>query len=451
MLGCGPNVPHYQRVGVTCYTQLSTNYLTYFPMFLSSACYTLVLGIDPEISVWGREGRRSLSPAAAAPSSPKLGCNATGFLETAEVRSIVITLERYAPMHAYTMSLADGDAGTAQTIREMRRLIEQGKKDPDIHTLAAKILRDACVLAEYAPAGEMLAVKAVYDSVMRNIRYTPDVTGKETLHGAIDIVRLRIGDCDDFTILICSLLETIGKTTRIVTISSHSDDPKQFSHVFPEVYVSDRGWIPLDVARKAAAFAKGPEHYYRRREWSTRSDEYRDVAGLNGYMDRHTRFGYSPAMLPGAYRANVNPVLRGALRARAPVGQGNYGTAAVRRLQLGQDSGLSPADIQMISSADPYALAPSAPSPSAYDVTSLAPLITASTTGAANIITAARASPFNLVPTTSLSRTAIAPTYPYGMIPGSPGYSALSTALFNPSTLLLLGGVLVVVMAAKKD
>jgi hypothetical protein len=38
-----------------------------------------------------------------------------------------MTFERYAPMRAQTFPPADGDAGTSQTIRAMRQLIEQGK------------------------------------------------------------------------------------------------------------------------------------------------------------------------------------------------------------------------------------------------------------------------------------------------------------------------------------
>jgi hypothetical protein len=333
-----------------------------------------------------------------------------------------MTFERYAPMQAQTIPLADGDAGTAQTIRAMRRLIEQGKKDPRIHELAARII-SRCP-PEYTPAGEIAAARSIFDWGLANVRYTPDVTGKETLHAAWDVARLGIGDCDDFTVLFCSLLETIGKHTRIVTISSHAEDPKQFSHVFPEVSVQGR-WIPLDAARRSAAFAKGPEHWYRRREWSSSSDEYADVAGLNGYGQRHA-MGYQPASLPAAYRTNSNPIIRNAvrqLRGRAPMGVGNYGMGALRR--LGDDTSGG----------------------GGIDWSGIATAIQAGTTGTANIITAERASPYNLVPTTSLSRPGQAPVYPYGM----PGSYPVAPSIFSgisPTTLLLLGGVAVLAIAA---
>ena len=348
-----------------------------------------------------------------------------------------MTFERYTPMQAHTYPLADGDAGTAQTIRAMRQLIEAGKKDPRIHELAAAIV-SSCP-PDYTPAGEFAAARAIFQWGLANIRYTPDVTGKETLHSAVDVVRLRIGDCDDFTVLFCSLLETIGKQTRIVTISSHAEDPHQFSHVFPEVAIQGR-WIPIDAARRGASFGRGPEHYYRRREWSTSSGDYADVAGLNGYARRQA-MGYQPAALPAAYRPNSNPIIRRAVRPRAPMGIGNYGARALGR--LGQDDGgdgSTPINWAGIASA-----------------------VTAGTTGTANIITAERASPYNLVPTTSLNTAARAPVYPYGMPGVTPGtainpatglpYPGASIfANINPTTLLLLaiGGVAVFAIASRR-
>ena len=346
----------------------------------------------------------------------------------------MMTFERYAPtpMRAQTIPLADGDTGTAQTIRAMQQLIEQGKKDPRIHELAARII--AHCPPEYLPAGEIAAAQAIFNWGLANVRYTPDVDGKETLHSAWDVARLGIGDCDDFTILFNSLFGTIGKKTRIVTIASHGEDPRQFSHVYPEVFVQGR-WIPIDAARRSAAFAKGPEHWYRRQEWSSSPGGYADVAGMNGYTQRHA-MGYQPAALPAAYRTDANPIIRRAvtqLRRRAPMGVGNYGLGALRR--LGQDeSGGGGVDWSGIASA-----------------------ISAGTTGTANIITAERASPYNLFPTTSLTAPGRAPVYPYGNVPGSPYGSpyAPGASIFaniNPTTLLMLGlgAVAVIALAGRR-
>jgi hypothetical protein len=251
--------------------------------------------------------------------------------------------------------LLDGDAGVSQTIQAMRQLIDAGKKDPTIHETAAWIIRCAHVRA-YDWMGE---VKAIGKWVGRNIRFTRDVYGKETLHAASDILRLRIGDCDDFTILICSLLGTVGVKTRIVTISNHMEDPGQFSHVYPEALVNDQ-WIPVDFARRNARFGKGPESYFRKRLWSTSSDEYADVSGLNGYglgnLQEPRNWGNlsgpaaptvnapgGPGNRAGAFRFSANPNAsispRRKPRYKTMIGLGHYGRRGIAEMHgMGDDA-----------------------------------------------------------------------------------------------------------------
>lgn len=317
-------------------------------------------------------------------------------------------------MAVQSSPLASGDAGVAQTIRAMRRLIEQGKKDPKVHEAAALIIRSSSVPA-YDWSGE---IRAIYNWVLHNIRFTRDVQGKETLHAAPEILRLGIGDCDDFTILICSLLGTIGHRTRILTISKPEDE-RNFSHVFPQVFVNGQ-WLTLDAARRGAAIGRNPENVERVRIWDTASDNFVDVEGLSGtYTALHGSAGRSPNALPGAYPAFVaDPRFRN-LRGHSLRGLGRYGAAEVRKAlagarmaksgALGQDNG-------------------------GVDWSAITQAISAGATGAANIISATRAAPYNLFPTTSYNPNAFsqrpAPlvTSPVGTIGG-----------ISTTTLLLLG------------
>lgn len=285
-------------------------------------------------------------------------------------------------MNVSAVPLAGGDAGVQQTIRAMRRLIEQGKKDPLIHELAAQILQRAGVAA-FDWRGE---VQAIGEAVGRNVRFTRDVTGKETLHAARDIVRLRIGDCDDFTILICSLLETIGCRTRIVTVSNHPEDPGQFSHVYPEALVQGE-WIPVDFARRSPSFGKGPENYFRKRVWQG-ADDYEDVAGLSGGSTMRRQLS-GALQLPRAYRADSIPQFRQRHRAAPVIGVGHYGKPGMKGLGDFSDT------------AD-----------------SIAQLITAGTSGAASII-----------------RSTIPGLSPFGL-PGSAGsvYNPATGQYYNPAT-----------------
>lgn len=311
-------------------------------------------------------------------------------------------------MSAQSVPLASGDAGVHQTIRAMRRLIDQGKKDPTIHEAAANIIRSARVAA-YDWTGE---ARAIYNWVLGNIRFTRDVYGKETLHAAPEILRLGIGDCDDFTILICSLLGTIGHKTRILTIAKPEDE-RNFSHVFPQVFLDGR-WVTLDAARRGAAMGRNPENVERVRVWDTSSDDFVDVQGLNG----SDAAGGNPNALPGAYRTNLaDPRFRN-LRGHTIRGLGRYGAGEVRKALRGM-RGLGDVDWGAITDA-----------------------ISAGTTGAANIISATRASPYNLFPTTSTGPKGGFPSG--GMIPGS---TSLVTGGISTGTLLLGGLGLVAVLA----
>lgn len=310
-------------------------------------------------------------------------------------------------MNATAVPLAQGDAGVEQTVRAMRNLIEQGKKDPVVHELAATILRSQGVPA-FDWAGE---ARAIYNWVLQNIRFTRDVYGKETLHSAREIIRLGIGDCDDFTILICSLAATIGHATRIVTVAK-TEDEGNFSHVFPQVCL-DGEWISLDAARKNPGFGRSPEHAARIRVWNTQSDDFVDIRGLGGPA------GVGPRSIPSAYAPWVADPRYRNLRGHGLYGMGNYGRhkviAALRqRRGMGDDS---------------------------FDAGDITSLITASTQGAANIISATRANPYNLFPTTSgvqtstpLQRSLVtAPVSAFGGIPTSTlllGAGAIALAIF---------------------
>ena len=313
--------------------------------------------------------------------------------------------------------LASGDAGVAQTIRAMRRLIDQGKKDPKVHEAAALIIRSSSVPA-YDWGGE---VRAIYNWVLHNIRFTRDVQGKETLHAAPEILRLGIGDCDDFTILICSLLGTIGHKCRILTISKPEDE-RNFSHVFPQVFVGGQ-WLTLDAARRGAAIGRNPENVERVRIWDTSSDNFVDVEGLSGHYDRQSLSGpagRSPNALPGAYTPFVaDPRFRN-LRGHSLRGLGRYGAAEVRKALASMGRGMGQDD--------------------GVDWSAITQAISAGTTGAANIISATRAAPYNLFPTTSynpapnVARTSPLLTSPYGALTSPFGVGGIST-----TTLLLLG------------
>jgi Transglutaminase-like superfamily len=183
------------------------------------------------------------------------------------------------PAGPVVMPLSDGDAGTAETIDVIRRLVDQGVKDPVVNRTAIAILQAARVRS-YDFLGE---IRAIYNWVRQNIRFVRDISGKETLRTPREILEVRAGDCDDINaILLPALLGTIGVPTRVVTVASHPAAPDQFSHIYAEAQLAG-GWIALDAARRNPRLGRAPENYFRKRVWMLNSGEYVDVRGLGYY------------------------------------------------------------------------------------------------------------------------------------------------------------------------
>lgn len=172
--------------------------------------------------------------------------------------------------------LLDGDDGTAQTIAWIRQLVDQGKKDPFVNRFTGTLLRRAGV-APYDDAGE---IRAIFEGVLRHVRFTKDPEGKECLRPARTTLEWGFGDCDDINaILLPSMLGTVGYRTRIVTIASHPAAPAQFTHVYCEVLFRGR-WVALDAARKGTKIGVPPSRHFRKRVWSIDEDTFQDVRGI---------------------------------------------------------------------------------------------------------------------------------------------------------------------------
>ncbi|MCI0402687.1 MAG: transglutaminase-like domain-containing protein [Acidobacteria bacterium] len=178
---------------------------------------------------------------------------------------------------SYSVPLQLGDAGTEQTIAAIRDLVDEALRDPVVRQTAGFIL------SRVEPYNDVAEVRALYDWVKSNIRFTKDPVGKETLSSARWILTHRFGDCDEINaILLPALLGVTGYRTRLVTIAGHLGAPDQFSHVYAEVFLREQ-WIPVDAARPGARFGVAPPHYFRKRVWSLAQDFFEDVRGLNGY------------------------------------------------------------------------------------------------------------------------------------------------------------------------
>lgn len=115
-----------------------------------------------------------------------------------------------APFDTQVVPLSAGLTGTAETISVMQRLALQGAASPSVREQAERIIIRR-------PARNWAAEsRAIEAWVQNHIRYTRDGLQVETVKSPERMLReihsqgLTLADCDDASVLISSLLLTVG-------------------------------------------------------------------------------------------------------------------------------------------------------------------------------------------------------------------------------------------------
>lgn len=123
----------------------------------------------------------------------------------------------------------------------MQRLVRAGKKYYPLRELALSIVKHN---GSKDYIGE---VKSVQAWVRRNIRYVKDIRGIETVQSPQKTLEIGQGDCDDHSVLVATLLETIGHMTRFKAIGFI---PGIFQHVYTETKLGSKSknmWIAVET------------------------------------------------------------------------------------------------------------------------------------------------------------------------------------------------------------
>lgn len=184
--------------------------------------------------------------------------------------------------------LASGDQGVSQTINLIRAVVDDAVKDPRVNVAAIEMVRG---VADAFSRDQKAA--AIYAAVANRWFYVEDPVGpfgpKETLRPVRVLLQNFAGDCDDASVLIASLLGTIGIPSRLVTIAADPSAPDDFSHIYPEAGIAPGVWAAMDVARPGSFYGSAPARFFRKRVWSLSDRAYQDMNGcrcssLNGYV-----------------------------------------------------------------------------------------------------------------------------------------------------------------------
>lgn len=136
--------------------------------------------------------------------------------------------------------IPSGREGIKRTLQCMSVMTRAFKKDPGVRELASQLVR---ALPQYDRVGE---VKALHAFVRDHIRYTNDIRGVETLQTPRVTLETGVGDCDDKSTLLATLLEAIGRATRFVAMGF--GEGQGHSHVLVEVR-SGKKWVPLETIK----------------------------------------------------------------------------------------------------------------------------------------------------------------------------------------------------------
>lgn len=149
-----------------------------------------------------------------------------------------VNLEPTGLAATYTLArVPDGIAGVKATLKVMAALVREARRLPAIRETALFLTQG---LEQKNWFGE---ISALHRFVRDEIRYVRDIRDVETLHDPAFVLENRFGDCDDKSMLLASLLESVGHPARFVAVGF---EPGDLSHVYVETRLGT-GWLPLET------------------------------------------------------------------------------------------------------------------------------------------------------------------------------------------------------------
>lgn len=145
-------------------------------------------------------------------------------------------------------ALADGDAGTRQTLEVMRDLVQNGVAHPLVRQTAVDIAR-------MVPPGDLNAIaRAVRRWLQEHVHFVYDpmnvehVTAPDLLLNETRVRYFTTGDCDDIAVLGAALAGAVGVQSRFVVLGFGPDLEAPMGHVFTELFDGTQ-WLDLDITR----------------------------------------------------------------------------------------------------------------------------------------------------------------------------------------------------------
>jgi transglutaminase-like putative cysteine protease len=143
--------------------------------------------------------------------------------------------------------IPSGEAGTVETLKAMQEAVasSEGAHNPEVRFLAQRIVEGVGNKDYYSE------VRALYDFMRANVRYTLDPRGLEWVQTPwVTLLVQGQGDCDDHAVAIAALAIALGHGAGFRTVKGDPSRPDEWSHVYPVIGIRERGvprWIPIDT------------------------------------------------------------------------------------------------------------------------------------------------------------------------------------------------------------
>lgn len=183
------------------------------------------------------------------------------------------------PVLSREQAQPDSESSTAQTVQRMAQHVRESAGDPAVVWAAHQALNTA----GGPSASQSARCKAVFYWLKSHVRFKTDDALIGMLFGERDQLELLIsppvllraakpeGDCDDFTMCACALLNELGVANQIVTVKADQPDPDRWSHVYCCANVGGHK-VSLDCSHGDFPGWEVP-HYYEKRYWDSGSGQ----------------------------------------------------------------------------------------------------------------------------------------------------------------------------------
>jgi len=164
----------------------------------------------------------------------------------------------YGSVRMQTYKIKDLD----DRIAHLRKLVEQGKRDPAVYVFAREAVNKRCGDKWCVPEKDNAAeARALFKAVRDRVRYTSDIAGIDSYQRPAHTLKFRSGDCDDVSILACSAAATLGLPCRFKVIRTKDSDT--WNHVYAQIGFPRRSptkWVSFDASVNMPFGWEAPSH-----------------------------------------------------------------------------------------------------------------------------------------------------------------------------------------------